>query len=237
MMNEKQKPILIVTATRGPKEDCLTYEHVTRSARYSDDESIYITCIENNTKPLAEVYNEALQDLQDDPTYQHVLFVHDDVIFRACPFNGALQDVLDKTDYDVSGLAGAVGIEVKKPALWHLMSSRESYRGAVAHPISDTQHYVTSFGPVPSRSLVVDGVFIAVKVSAIDDTIRFDEANPGKWHHYDMDFCLTCNKNKRTIGVIDFPILHQSPGLLSMEDKAFQLSQEWFVEKWAAGNK
>ena len=65
----------------------------------------------------------------------------------------------------------------------------------------------------------------------------FDESNTGKWHLYDLDFCLNMNKLHKTIGVVDLPIIHASPGLRSMTDKAFQLSQEWFVEKWAGDNK
>jgi len=221
--------IRIVTATRGDKKECKTYQsHV----KFWDQPGIEFKFIENNTRPLAEVYNEELSIISDTDV-DYVIFVHDDVIFRT----PAIQAILDEQQYDISGVAGTASIEVKEPALWHLMSTRDKYAGAVAHPISESQYYVTSFGPMPSRVLVVDGVVIAVKVSAIDENLRFDEENPGHWHHYDLDFCLTGNKHRKTIGVVDIPIIHSSPGLSSLDDTAFKLSQKWFINKWRSSNK
>lgn len=242
--------INIVVATRGKRQDCLTYQSIRKwvdsfAERHKDTQktstplSIIETYYENNTESLAHVYNDALLNAQkySKDIVDYLLFVHDDVTFRTNIAYGDLEDTLKEQNYDISGLAGTIAAQIKKPALWHLMSTRDDYRGAVAHPAREDTYFVTSFGPMPSRVLLIDGLFMAVKVSCIDDNIRFDESNPGKWHHYDLDFCLTCNYSKRTIGVVDVPVLHQSPGLLSTEDPGFKLSQTWFVEKWAGGNK
>ena len=132
--------------------------------------------------------------------------------------------------YTVFGLAGATSCKISKPALWHLMSKKEEQRGCVAHGNEDIYAY-SSFGPIPSRCLVVDGVFIGVNVKELPGNVKFDESYPCKWHYYDLDFCLECNRNSVTIGVVDIPIIHQSPGLTS-PDNEFYKGQEYFINKW-----
>jgi hypothetical protein len=224
----KQK-LIVLSASRGSgmidKGTTKFYDSVKRARNTS---SVPSWCVYNNTTPLANVYNNYINKYKDK--YEWIVLVHDDVYM---PHLNNLSTILDETDYDVVGLAGSKTMNPKEPALWHLMSPREDYVGAVSHPIKGTdQHFVTSFGPLPSRSLVVDGLFIGIRTESLTDNMRFDESNPGKWHHYDLDFCLTCNKENKKVGVIDFPLVHNSPGLLSLDDEAFKKSQKWFLDKW-----
>ena len=209
-----------------PKVD--PYETLTYQALQGKVQGKDIYFANNNTRSLASNYNRCIRRFKDE--YDWIVLLHDDI---KLPHINNLETILSQTQYDICGLAGARNCEPKEPALWHLMCKREDYRGAVAHPVNSTQHMVTSFGPMPSRVLVIDGLFMAIRTESIVYGLEFDESNPGKWHHYDMDFCLTANKLKKKIGVIDFPIIHESPGLLSIEDEAFQKSQEWFLNKWA----
>ncbi len=212
---------LICSVTRGKKEDTQLFKSCA---------DIPVKFFENNTKSLAEVYNYILR-VYGVGYIDYLIFCHDDVTIQ---YPDKLIEVLEEggKHYDVMGLAGAKSIEIKRPTLWHLMSKRQDWRGSVSHLVNENQHMVTSFGPMPDRCLVIDGLFIAVKTNALTDYIRFDETNEGKWHLYDMDFCLTCNKHQKRIGVIDFPVIHSSPGLMNAQDESFISSQEWFIRKW-----
>jgi GT2 family glycosyltransferase len=90
--------------------------------------------------------------------------------------------------------------------------------------------YVTSFGPTPSRVAIIDGVFMAINLEKIASAgVRFDEQF--KFHHYDIDFSLQCNKNSLKIGVWPILINHQSPGLKGFDD-SWNSSNEKFINKW-----
>ena len=230
-----------ICATQGKKEDTLLYKWISaldfvklhgNCYLYNREHHISVNYYENNKKPLSNVYNSGIQGVDSDyPGW--IVFIHDDVMINCNDIFERLMHIDQHTDYDVIGLAGAKTITPKKPALWHLMSKREDWRGSVAHYHPNSEEYcVTSFGKLNDRVLVVDGLFIAIKSTSITPEIRFDENNTGQWHLYDMDFCLTCNKYKKKIGVVDIPVIHKSPGLLSLEDECFLKSEEWFLNKW-----
>ena len=157
---------------------------------------------ENNTQSLQKTYNEFLDDAYDNDV-DIACFIHDDV-FVSC--------------------------KVKEPALWHLMSGREDHRGNVAHG-DQTSYSYTSFGPLPSRALVLDGVFLGININKFNKKARFDETYPSQFHYYDIDFCLECNKNGIIMGVVDIPIIHSSPGLTD-PNKQFYEGQKYFINKW-----
>lgn len=187
----------------------------------------------NNKRGLPEVYNTALyvHALVTHRHYRNVIFVHDDVAIQHPNFENIIQYQFD-TGYSVVGLAGAVRAKIQKPALWHLMSDRAEWRGAVAHPDEDGRTWMTSFGPTPSRVLLLDGLFLAVDLAKITGNgIRFDEQF--KFHHYDLDFCLTCNKAGLNLTTAPIWVTHNSPGLRSLEDPAFVASQDLFLQKWS----
>lgn len=187
----------------------------------------------DNTKSICEVYNEFINNnggyYQEDTA---VVFVHDDVYINC-------QDLHEKIDrafksYDVIGVAGTLNAQIKEPCLWHVMGNRQDHRGAAAHPItrdgSLEPYHITSFGPMPSRALLIDGVFIAVKPNVLKK-VQFDASNPARFHYYDLDFSLECNKNQYKIGVWDIPIIHMSPGLTN-PDEEWRRGQDWFLTKW-----
>lgn len=223
---------LVVSATRHDKESTTLY-----NSGIVNDSTVDLLWIDYNELPLAKIYNDAIIMYKNE--YDYIVFVHDDVFI---PHGTNLHTQLDyfnsKYSYDVMGLAGAKTFVLQEPALWHLMSKREDHRGAVSHylkrpegyPVKD--HNVTSFGPMPDRVLGIDGLFIALRCDRITDGMRFDESNPGKWHLYDLDFCLTVNRQHRSIGVVDIPVVHESPGLLDINDASFQQAQRWFLTKW-----
>ena len=154
--------------------------------------------------------------------------MHDDVYVNTRDLRTRLLD--SARHYTVFGLAGAISCKIGSPALWHLMSERQDHRGCVAHGNKESYMY-TSFGPMPSRCLVIDGVFIGINIKELPGNVKFDESYPSKFHYYDMDFSLECNRNNVKIGVVDIPIIHQSPGL-TKPDEEFYNGQEYFINKW-----
>jgi hypothetical protein len=132
--------------------------------------------------------------------------------------------------FDVTGLAGNTTLNIKEPVLWHLMSSRENLRGCVAHG-NDHKYMYTSYGPIPERVLMIDGVFMIVNLKKLPLNVRFDENNPSRFHFYDLIFSMDCSLNKVKIGVGDVPIIHASPGLRDMHEE-WKQGQAYFLNKY-----
>ncbi len=212
----------IYTTTKGKKEKTALYESV--KINYYQ---LPIHYEENNTKSLQLCYNKFLEDARRN-SIDIAVIVHDDVFINC-------SDLLDRLAraskmYTVFGLAGAISCKISDPALWHLMSERKDHRGCVAHGTREHYSY-TSFGPLPSRCLLIDGVFIGVNINNLPTKVKFDESYPSKFHFYDLDFSLECNKNNVKIGVVDIPIIHQSPGLTKPNNEFYE-GQRYFIKKW-----
>ena len=229
MIGKFMNNIKIYTATKGKKEDCVLYNGLKSYNYYYDEEvcGFKVHYEENNTKSLQKCYNSFLEDARRN-SIDIALFVHDDVHINTRDLYNLVSDAAE--DYQVFGLAGADSCKIDKPALWHLMSKKQCQLGCVAH--GRKSHYTyTSFGPVNKRALLIDGVFIGININNLPDNVKFDESYPSKFHYYDLDFCLECNKNGVKIGVVDIPIIHCSPGLTN-PDEEFYKGQEYFIKKW-----
>jgi hypothetical protein len=61
--------------------------------------------------------------------------------------------------------------------------------------------------------------------------IKEGQSHPSKFHYYDLDFCLECNKEGVIMGIVDIPIIHTSPGLTNPNSE-FYKGQEYFIKKW-----
>ena len=180
--------------------------------------------IKDNKEGLSKVYNKFL--VKEKYKNQILLFAHDDVELEDI----FLVDKLNQSPYAVTGLAGCKQIDLTKPPAWHLMSNRESQVGEVAHASGD-KIWTSTFGPSNSRSLLIDGLFIAVDVDKIlSKNVSFDE--DFDFHHYDLSFCLNCNKNKVSVGVLPIRVVHHGLGD-SMNTTEWQKSANKFFEKFA----
>ena len=183
----------------------------------------------NNTENIGKHYNEVLE-MGIDEGYECVILMHDDVHIDDYFWPTKIAEAFE--EYDIVGLAGGKQIEIKSPALWHLMAKQEDWSGAVAHPANEKQIFMTNFGPMPQRCLVLDGLFLAIKVSSLTPEIRFDENIPGIAHHYDIDFCLNANKHKLKLTTWPIWAIHKSPGL-EEPGQHFIDSEKYFLDKWA----
>lgn len=183
----------------------------------------------NNTKiGLSQYYNECLDAYGKMCDY--MILVHDDVEFVNMDIAYQIEEGMKK--YDVLGVAGCLNPQIKDINLWHTMADRRYLKGFAGHTWegSNNELLLTVFGPSPSRVAIIDGVFMAINTKkVIESNTRFDENL--MFHHYDMDFCNTCNMNKLKIGVWPIMVDHSSPGLREFSDD-WKKSNEYFKNKW-----
>lgn len=201
------------------ESDCL----LERTSKNIKDIDLHIT-YNNKTMGLCEFYNKVI----DQSKYDITVLCHHDISLEYANL-GTLTDALKK--FDVVGVAGGLNPIIKEKNLWHWMMPKEYYRGFAGHYANSEAMYITNFGLSPSRVAVLDGVFLALDTRKIRGCrARFDERFT--WHHYDIDFSLTCNKYRLKLGVWPVLLFHQSPGLRDINDSEWTKSNQKFIEKW-----
>lgn len=194
-----------------------------------------------NTESLAKRYNTFIEHYATTrtPGYDYtdddiLVLAHDDIVIneRWTLFD-KLKAGLEK--YDIVGLAGGSNPVISPPCLWHLMCDKSTWSGNVGHVAPGSNDiYGTHFGPY-GRVLILDGLFLAFKPKKIYDLgIKFDESCPAKFHFYDIDFSLTCNKNRLKLGTVNIDVTHSSPGLKAYTPE-WLAGQEWFINKFKSG--
>jgi Glycosyltransferase like family len=183
----------------------------------------------NNTVAISKIYNSYIESYKNvDCT---LVLVHDDVLITDKNWVAKLQQALER--YDVVGLAGGSNPSIRQPCLWHIMCPRDTHSGTVGH-VMDNKQFKTHFGKT-GRVLMLDGLFLAFNPKKLFEAgVRFDETCPAKFHFYDIDFSLACNKAKLKLGTINIDVTHASPGLKSFT-KEWNEGQEWFLNKFNRG--
>lgn len=208
----------IISATKGSRKDTLLYKSNT-------EEDIFFK--EYNKDSLQKVYNKAI-DFAIKENLEYIVIVHDDVVLE----NFSTEKLKENfEEFDLFGVAGTSEVKLQSPALWHLMGggiNSDNLHGAVAH-LHGNKKSMTSFGPYPSRVIMLDGVFMAIS-RKVFKKIRFDEDCPSKFHFYDLDYSLTAHKAGFKVGVSDVYITHASPGLREFTEE-FNKGSDWFLKK------
>jgi hypothetical protein len=203
----KQVIAVICTETKTIEEfeQKPIYKSLEKLNKLYDIKEFDVRIIKDNKKGLSIVYNEFLNNKEFINNI--LLFVHDDVELND-PF---LVEKLNNSPYIVTGLAGSKSCDLSLPKMaWHLCTKKDDMIGEVAHKKDDLV-WTTVFGPTKSRALIIDGLFISINVSEILKTdCRFNEVF--EFHHYDMAFCLDCNKHKITVGVLPITVIHHGLG-------------------------
>lgn len=221
--------IIACSITRSV-EPCQTkiFENFKKINKNNNDNIELKLQLNNTSIGLSKYYNNCIDKYAKDCEY--LIFVHDDVEFINMDLAYQVKEGMKK--YDVLGIAGCRNPQIKDANLWHLMSTKHELCGFAGHSCSETGNelYVTSFGPSPNRVAMIDGVFMAINCKKILKTnTRFDENF--RFHHYDLDFSISCNLNKLKIGVYPILINHSSPGLKEVTED-WKQSNNYFKEKW-----
>jgi len=185
----------------------------------------------NNKTSIAKVYNSFIEQYKDEDCI--LVLTHDDVLITDKNWIEKLKQAFKQ--YDVVGLAGGVNPKIQTPVLWHLMCAKEDLKGSVNHvDISNNSVFNTTFGK-NGRVALLDGLFLAFNPKKVFEAgVRFDETCPAKFHFYDLDFSLQCNKAKLKLGTTNIAVTHASPGLKNFTQE-FNLGQDWFLVKARAG--
>jgi len=224
------KEIKVIVPTQSPRSgvDSLLIANSVKQFRDSCPyERIEFHFEFENKLPLAKVYNKHITEENADKI---LVFCHDDIIIEDLFLVKKLNEAIG--NFDIVGLAGNIGpINIQEPCLWHLMGP--NHTGAVAH-FTDGRNtrFMTSFGPTPNRSILLDGVFLAIDTEKIlKSGLKFDEMNPAAFHFYDLNFSLDANALKLKLGTWPIWITHQSHGL-SERSSDWEAGQNYFMKKY-----
>ena len=130
---------------------------------------------------------------------------------RDTTINEQLESAM-KEGYDVVGIAGSKAYRIPDPNVptgwWSPVNAQCGMAGQVLH--GGKTSLTTSYGPSPARVLVIDGCFIAISGRAIAKGLRFDEQF--RFHHYDMDLCMSAYVKGMKVEVLPILCHHSSPG-------------------------
>lgn len=222
--------IYIVIAS---KESELSKTHIDKSLnRILSNPELPVVDIKfygNNSDPVTKVYNKALNEIRQDKEGSIAVFIHGDLYINCFDFVDRLYEAAKR--FTVFGVAGPSAITVKEPILWHIMGGRGNLHGCVAHSNTTEEYYYTSFGTLPHKTVMLDGVLIGIDMSKLPANLMFDESCPSRFHFYDLNFTLDCTLAKVSVGVVDIPIIHTSPGLREMTDE-WKAGQQYFLTKY-----
>ena len=217
------KKVIFVTATRAQTSEEFTKRPLYKFLEfitYHDADTDFV--ISHDCTSLPKLYNRFII-----PEFKNtiVVFLHDDVEIE--DYN--ICNKLRSSPYTVTGLAGAKSFNKDAENLaWHLAAPRQDYVGEVAHT-QDGRVWTTVFGPTNSRSLTLDGLFLAVNIGEVVNKVTFDE--DFNFHFYDTSFCLRLAQQKISAGVLPIRVVHHSIGDSMLSD-AFKTNQEIFRKKY-----
>lgn len=228
-MNE----VFIISCTKRDNKDFYNETALGRSLFklkniYSFNDIIKPIIFTNNSRGLCECYNEGIEKVfkLTDNNEANVVFVHDDVFIEDSFFLEKLERGLK--EFDIIGMAGSSKWSLSHPTVW--TNTKCEWSGFVPH-IIDGEHRMFFYGEHGKKCVVLDGLFISTKLKNFrNTTLRFDERL--KFHHYDIDFCLTAKKLNLTMSTAPIWIVHCSRGNWQ-NDPIWHESEKVMLKKWS----
>src|SRR6267378_4290954 len=194
------RKLFIVSCTRGRKEETDLY----RSLRKLGADCFLF--IENNRKGVSTCYNRILDEKSGRD--EIVIFVHDDVTIGDLFLQEKITAAFDQENYAIAGLAGTSDFKIRPDAgvISWFQPPAEAWSGAVETHLPDGSTIMSAFGPTPKRSVVLDGLFLAIDLRKIGH-VRFEEQLA--FHFYDLDFCLTAHLAGLSLGTTNIYVTHR----------------------------
>jgi hypothetical protein len=218
----KNKIIVVYSSHLGEEENAKFNEHIKKTIGVKHDVYAYPNF---NEYSLPQIYNQALKDYAD--TSAIFVFCHNDVIFKTPNWGKKLLQRFNSSNYGILGVAGTTFI----PASGRWWDDRSKMYGIVEHT-NGVQNWVSEYSQ-PIRGIApvvhIDGLFMAADPNKLES--NFNEGF-GKFHFYDITFCVDNYQNDVDIGVItDIRILHKSVGETNSE---WEENRVQFVEEYGA---
>ncbi len=233
-LQETPGKVLLISASSKPPKDretLMIHRSFKPLFRADSKNLVSLDITFSNTLGLPELYNQKIEEYLDSD-FTFLVFCHDDVYVDDHNLATKLHLARIQFGFDIIGLAGGSSPKIASPTLWHLMCDKKTQRGAVTHPTFDRSSLsVTPYGKNPAQVDIVDGLFMAVNVSAIKaSNWRF---NPNyRFHHYDLASCLDAKRIGMTTGVYPIHVVHSSPGLKCYEDPEWMRSDAMFLKEY-----
>lgn len=207
-------------------------------ANVADLAEINISYVDNNTKPLAEVYNKYLEYERgsNGTSWDYMVFMHADVSLDLSGFIKHVEKVSEK--YDILGLCGTATMNVMQSPLNWFTSSRptpDKRWGCVMHgELGNQMAWFSQHSPDVGDHEVacLDGLcIIFTKKIILDRSIRFDP-NVGEFDFYDTDLSMQAMMSGLKLGVVvRKDLMHFSIGK-SILSQHFLENELKFRKKW-----
>ena len=183
-----------------------------------------VVCYPNfNQFSLPQIYNQALEE-HNEPNCIFVM-CHNDIQIKTRNWGKDLFNKFNHSEYAILGVAGSTFI----PATGRWWDDRSKMYGIVEHTdslktwASEYSNPIRGIQPV----VMIDGVFMAIDPERI--AAGFNE-NYGKFHFYDIPFCVDNYLSDCDVGVItSIRVLHESVGQTDPDWEANRLK---FVEEY-----
>lgn len=207
---------IVYSSHKGKDHDNAFNEHISKTIGTSHR----IVGYENmNEFSLTEVYNKLLEPNYPNP----IIFIHNDIKFKAHGWGKVIERIFSATDYGIIGLAGTT--QIPASGMWWEDSTKMV--GIVNHT-DGIKEWTSTYSP-PFRGVkrvaAIDGVFIAVNPSKL--MYGFNEDFKG-FHFYDLSFSIENALAEVKIGVTtDIRIVHSSVGMVNAQ---WESNKAQFVE-------
>ena len=172
---------------------------------------------------LTQVYNQIFEESE----FEIIVFCHDDIYFEKNYWGKRIIEHFEKSpDYGILGVAGTK--YYPQSGMWWEIQGEMV--GQVYHQHDGKKwlsEYNKPFGSKIVDTIIVDGVFFAIKKSNIQH--KFDESVEG-FHFYDTTFCIQNFLSGVKVGTIsNVPITHLSVGMVNQQ---WDNNRKIFVEKF-----
>lgn len=158
-----------------------------------------------NLMSITKAYNEGVEKSK----YEHLLFLHEDVLFHTQDWGDKLISHFDSPEVGIIGVSGSNYVPIA-PSSWTISEKYNFFHILQGNKKSD--EYVSMFKTIQKKNPVfaLDGVFLAVRKENYM-LIKFDENLTG-FHGYDLDFSLRVSEKFQNFVVDDILIQHFSEG-------------------------
>jgi len=176
-----------------------------------------------NQYSLPQIYNQAIKDYNE----KDCIFVmcHNDIVFKTKDWGKLLLKHFNHSNYGILGVAGSTYL----PETGRWWDDRSKMYGIVEHTnglnewISEYSNQIRGIQP----AIMIDGLFMSFDPEKI--TNKFNE-NYGKFHFYDIPFCIDNYFDEVDIGVIsNIKILHKSVG---QTDAGWEENRQKFIKEY-----
>jgi len=172
---------------------------------------------------LTQIYNQIFEESEFDI----IVFCHDDIYFEKNYWGKRIIEHFERNpEYGILGVAGTK--YYPQSGMWWEIQGEMV--GQVYHQHDGKKwwsEYNKPFGSKIIETIIVDGVFFAIKKSNIQH--KFDES-VGGFHFYDTTFCIQNFLSGVKVGTIsNVPLTHLSIGMVNQQ---WDNNRKIFVEKF-----